>query len=155
MGLDGDEGAGAGSPSQARAGMRQGFPLCYSAFCCGWSGGWWGVVRGQSQVDGAEAPRMGSELTLFPLSVCSPNISTPAPAGSSAEQEGPVQAFSSWWGTGCGGPVMDRGLSCLWGTASTRTSYGSPHCICVSFVAHGRSLRTASADPALLWSHAT
>ena len=60
MGLDGDEGAGAGSPGKARAGMRQGFPLCSSAFCCGAGA----VVCGQSQVDGPEAPRVGSELTV-------------------------------------------------------------------------------------------
>lgn len=118
MGLDGDEGAGAGSPGQARAGMRQGFPLCSSAFCCGWSGGGWGVVRGQSQVDGAEAPRMGSELTLFPLSVCSPNISTLAPAGSSAGAR-----------RTCAGSQLMMGNRLRWASHGQRSELPLRHCL--------------------------
>lgn len=56
----GDKGARAGG------GCEVGFPLCSGAVPLFIRGG----VR--SQVDGAEALRIGSKLTLFPLNMCSP-----------------------------------------------------------------------------------
>ena len=59
-----------------------------------------------SQVAGAEALRVGSELALFPLSVCSPPIPASAPSslrGEVLEQEELV------WALGMGLDALDVG----------------------------------------------
>ena len=106
-----------------------------------------------SQVAGAEAHRVGTDLTPFPLSACSPCPS--------------MGMLPPEWGRGVmmkqGGPLLvsaaDRGLSCLLHTACQvpaimTLSHGTQSQVQVSLVSQSWSLPTppqASASSALLW----
>ena len=97
----------AGGTRAGGAGARTRFepvlPLCSVAITAlqGW-------VR--SQVAGAEALRFGSELALFPSSVCSPApaLASPPQRGAVLEQEGLGWALSMGRGGVFGGPPVVR-----------------------------------------------